>query len=72
VDKHLVKWSYWLGLACAAIALVIRALQVVGLYISDYLPIWVKIGYMNFYKAAFLLFAVAIATATTISARQKE
>jgi hypothetical protein len=52
--------------------LVIRALQVVGLYISDYLPIWVKIGYMNFYKAAFLLFAVAIATATTISARQKE
>ena len=68
----MVKWTYWLGLACAAIALVIRCLQVLGFYVSDYLPMWIRIGYMSFYKAAFLLFAVAIATATTMAARSKE
>ena len=72
MDKQMVKWTYWLGLACAAIALVIRCLQVLGFYVSDYLPMWIRIGYMSFYKAAFLLFAVAIATATTMAARSKE
>jgi len=73
VEKHVVKWTYWLGIACAAIALIIRGLQVVGMYVTDYLPLWVRIGYMSFYKAGLLLLAVSIASATTMSARsQKE
>ena len=51
----------------------IRGLQVVGMYITDYLPLWVRIGYMSFYKAGLLMLAVSIASATTMSARsQKE
>jgi len=73
MEKHMVKWTYWLGLACAAIALVIRGLQALGLYISDFLPASANIGYMSFYKAGLLLLAVSIATATTMGARsQKE
>ena len=73
MEKHLVRWTYWLGLACAAFALILRGLQVVGVYVSDYLPIWVKVGYMSLYKAALLLLAVSIASATTMGARaQKE
>jgi len=73
VEKHIVKWTYWLGLLCAAVALIIRGLEVMGMYVSDYLPVWVKIGYMSFYKAGLLLLAVSIATATMIGARnQKE
>jgi len=73
VEKHVVKWTYWLGIACAAIALIVRGLQALGVFVTDYLPPGANIGYMSFYKAGLLLLAVSIASATTISARsQKE
>jgi hypothetical protein len=59
-----------LGLACAVIALIIRGLHAVGVFL-DFLP-GSNLGYMSFYKASFLLLAVAIATATALRPAQKE
>ncbi len=70
MEKQLAKWSYWLGLACAVMALIIRALNAVGVFF-DFLP-GSNLGYMSFYKASFLLLAVAIATATTFRTAPKE
>lgn len=64
MEKQLAKWSYWLGVACAVIALIIRALNAVGVFL-DFLP-GSNLGYMSFYKASFLLLAVSIATATAL------
>jgi hypothetical protein len=65
----LAKWTYWLGIACAAMALIIRGFQAIGLYLD--FP-GVNLGYMSFYKASFLLLAVAIATSVTQRGLQKE
>jgi succinate dehydrogenase/fumarate reductase cytochrome b subunit len=67
VEKYLVKWTYWLGLACAAIAFVLRGLNAVGVFVLDFIPTQ-TLGYMSFYKASFLLLAIAIATSTTMRA----
>ncbi len=64
MEKQLAKWSYWLGVACAVMALIIRALNAVGVFL-DFLP-GSNLGYMSFYKASFLLLAVSIATATAL------
>jgi len=69
VEKYLTKWTYWLGIACAVIALIIRGFQAVGLYLD--FP-GVNLGYMSFYKASFLLLAVAIATTVTLRPAQRE
>ncbi len=68
MEKHIVKWSFWLGLACAVIAFVLRGLNAVGFFVPDFLP-GANIGYMGFYKAALLFLAVAIGAATTMWSR---
>jgi len=67
--KYLAKWTYWLGVACALISLVIRALNGVGLYGDIF---GMNLGHMTFYKASFLLLAVAIATSVRQRAPQNE
>ncbi len=69
MEKHLAKWTYWLGIACAVIALFIRGMNAVGLYLD--FP-GVNLGHMSFYKASFLLLAIAIATTVTLRPAQKE
>lgn len=69
MEKHLAKWTYWAGVACALISLVIRALNGVGLYVD--FP-GMNLGHMSFYKASFLLLAIAIATTVTLRPAQKE
>jgi len=69
VEKHIVKWSFWLGLACAVIAFVLRGLDAVGVF-PNFLP-GGNIGYMSFYKAALLFLAVAIGAASTMWSRSQ-
>ncbi|HKD52341.1 MAG TPA: hypothetical protein VKB90_16155 [Candidatus Acidoferrum sp.] len=69
MDKHLAKWTYWLGVACALISLIIRAFNAVGLYADVF---GMNLGHMSFYKASFLLLAVAIATSLTQRAPQTQ
>jgi hypothetical protein len=64
VQKQIVTGSYWLGLLCALIALVLRALSIFGI-----LPITVvqhgKTAWcMMLYRGALMFFLMAIATAS--------
>jgi hypothetical protein len=64
METHVIRWSYWLGIASFAIALVWRAVNTFGLFLPK--PGFMQgetIYYMSFYKAGFLFLLVAIATA---------
>ena len=64
MEKHIVTWSYWLGLASTAIALVLRSLSVSGILTAVVVRQGQTLGYMSFYKGALLFFVIAIATAS--------
>ena len=70
MEKHIVKWSYWLGVVCALITLVLRGLDAVGVF-PNLLP-GGNIGPMSFYKAALLFLAVAIGAASTMWSRAQK
>jgi hypothetical protein len=72
VEKHIVTWSYWLALASAVMALLMRALNAFGMWLP---PATARPGqtifYMSFYKGALLFFLIAIGTASYTWIRQK-
>jgi DMSO/TMAO reductase YedYZ heme-binding membrane subunit len=57
MEKQLAQYTYWLGLACAVIALVMRGFSGLGVWMPQ------RIVPMTFYKGALLFLVVAIATA---------
>jgi hypothetical protein len=63
MEKHILRWSYWLGIASLVIAVVWRALNGLGLGSPMLLIRGESIYSMSFYKASLLLFVAAIATA---------
>ena len=69
MEKHLAKWTYWLGVACAVISFIIRGMKGVGLYADVF---GMNLGHMSFYKASFQLLAIAIATTVILRPAQKE
>ena len=69
MEKHIVTWSYWLGLLSAVIALVLRFLNMLGILSIVVVQQGRTLWYMSFYKGAFLFFLVAIATASYTSVR---
>jgi hypothetical protein len=64
MEKQIVTWCYWLGLANAVMALVLRSLNAAGLLLNQVVKQGQTIWYMSFYKAALLFFLVAVATAS--------
>jgi hypothetical protein len=64
VEKHIVTWAYWLGLASTAIALVLRSLAASGVLTGVVVNRGQTIGYLSFYRGALLFFLIAIATAS--------
>jgi hypothetical protein len=69
VKKHIDRWSYWLGIASATIALVMRTFNAFGVWIPAHVVHGVTIWYMSFYKATFLFLVVNIATSIRIYLR---
>ena len=65
MEKSILRWSYWLGVISAVIALVWRAINVaLGLHPAGVAVIpGQTIWYMSFYKAALLFLLVAVASA---------
>ena len=59
---HIDKWSYWLGLLSALIALVMRAFNAIGIFLPGTVIQGTTIWYMSFYKAALLFLLINIAT----------
>jgi len=58
VEKHIVRWSYWLGMACFVAALVWKVLLVLGLPLSGFRGV----TYMTPYKGGLMLLVIAIAS----------
>ena len=64
MQKQIVTGSYWLGLLCALIALVLRALSIFGILTFTVVQHGKTIWFMMFYRGALLFFLIAIATAS--------
>jgi hypothetical protein len=64
MEKHVVTWSYWLGLGSTLIALLLRTLNAFGLLVAQVVKQGQTIWYMSFYKGALLFFLIAVATAS--------
>lgn len=63
MNKLIVDWSYWLGVASAVIALALRSLNALGLLLPQVVAQGRTIWYMSFFKGALLFFLISIATA---------
>jgi hypothetical protein len=73
MEKHILQWTYWLGLACLAVAVVWRALNALGSVIP--LPAFFGTGkfiwYGGFQKWGLLLLVASIATSNFIWSRRQ-
>ena len=72
MEKHILTWSYWLGLASAVIALGLRSLNAFGLLLPTVVAQGRTLWYMSFFKGAFIFFLVSIATANYSWARSQK
>ena len=71
MKKYIDTWSYWLGLASAVIALILRAFNAFGVLLPGTVVQGITIWYMSFYKAALLFLLINIATAMRILLNQR-
>lgn len=73
MEKHILSWSYWLGLLCTVIAFVLRLFSALRIWVPTAL---VKqgnaIGYDTFFHGAILFFLIALATASYIWAHSQK
>ena len=66
MEKHIARWSYFLGLAGVAIAVVWRLLTFVHLMPKEFGPLPHAISYKTLQQGAFMFFALAVATAAYV------
>jgi hypothetical protein len=71
MEKHILTWSYWLGLVCTLIAFVLRLLNGLGVFTPKAVTQGTSIGYNSFLHGAALFFLIAIATASYIWAHSQ-
>jgi hypothetical protein len=57
------QFSYWLGLVCVAITVLMRGFNALGVWIPGNVIQGVTIWYMSFYKGALLFLLLGIAAA---------
>jgi hypothetical protein len=63
MERNIVHWSYWLGIATLVIALLWRALNAFGVWLPTTVTPGNTVYYMSFYKASLLFFVTSIASA---------
>ena len=63
MERNIVHWSYWLGIASLVIALLWRAFNALGLWLPTTITPGNTVYYMSFYKASLLFFVTSIASA---------
>lgn len=64
MEKYILRWCYWLGIASLVIAAVWKGLNALGLRLPMLLTRDQSVFYLTFYKASLLLFVAAIASAS--------
>ncbi len=72
MGKQIVKWSYWLGAACAVLALVARASNALGIRFLAFTTRGSTIDYRTYLDGAILLFVISIATANCFGLNSRE
>jgi hypothetical protein len=69
MQKMIFQYSYWLGMLCAGVAVVMRILVALGIGVSQLITTW----YGSFYRGSLLLLFIAIASAcSALFANQKQ
>ena len=63
MERHILHWSYWLGIASLIIAFLWRALNAFGLGLAMLSRNQTNFA-LSFYKASLLLLVAAIASAS--------
>jgi hypothetical protein len=63
MEKLIARWSYWLGIASFAIAILWRGLNALGFWRPLSTAPGTSLWYMSFYKGALLFFLTTVATA---------
>jgi len=63
MEKHIMRWSYWLGVVCVVLAVVIRILNALGLPTILLQTRGNSISFRSFVDAALLFLITSIATA---------
>jgi len=69
LEKHIVTWSYWLGMLSALLCLALRFLNMLGILTPRLITLGQTLWYMSFFKGALLFFLIAIATSSYASVR---
>lgn len=69
---YTVRWSYWLGIACAVVALVWRGLHALGVPDRIAYSIDRSVGYPGFLSGSFLFLLIAAATAGYLWVNEKK
>jgi len=72
MEKKIVQWAYWLGIASAVIALAMRACNAFGIWLPTAMAQGRTIWYMSFYKGALLFLVISIATANYTWLRRQQ
>jgi len=63
MEKHIMRWSYWLGLICVLLAVVTRILNSLGLSTTLLQIRGDSISFRTFVNGALLFLLTSIATA---------
>jgi len=70
MEKHILRWSYWLGLICVVAAVVTRILNMLGMRATLMETRGNGLSYHSFLELSVILLLVSIATAAVIVSRK--
>jgi hypothetical protein len=72
MEKQLCTVAYWIGIISTVLALITRALAVVGVFVFTGTPGKVPISYRSFLDGAMLFFVMAIASSVAMWVKQQK
>jgi hypothetical protein len=72
MGKQIIRWSYWLGAVFAVLALLARALNVLGMNFLFFSTRGNAISYHTFLDGALFLFVLSIATTNYVGLNSRE
>jgi hypothetical protein len=62
MEKHISVWSYWLGLVCVVLTILLRGLACFGIYPNLVPAAGASVSYYTFLRGGILLLLLSIAS----------
>jgi hypothetical protein len=76
LEKQLATVAYWIGIASTAVALIMRGLAVLGVFVFPYTPATaggkIPLSYRTFLEGAILFFVMAIASSVIAWTKERK